>query len=113
MSLNQYNNNLDAVEDSGGENGSNGGDESNVCLHCFTDPCWEQEIEPAMLSLVEVYGGYMANRKLRFKMYSEAVKTIHGTCLGKGVQKELPACVMRLIRRLAPDQSYTGFVQRP
>ena len=112
MSLNQSDNNLDVVvEESGEDAGSGGGDESSFCPHCFVDPCWEEEIVPVMLSLVENYGGYMENRKLRFKMYCEAVKIIHGTCLGKGVRKEFPACVTRLIRRLAPDKSHTGFVQ--
>ena len=111
MSLKQCGNKQDGVEVSGENKGSEGNDEISVCPHCFVDPCWGKEIEPVLLSLVKVYGGMMENRKLRFKMYFEAVKFIHGTCLAKGMRKELPACVTRLIWRLAPDKFYTGFVK--
>ena len=90
---------------------SNNTDDCRVCLHCAVHPCWKEEMEPVMLSLVEIYGGRMENRKLRFKMYSDAVKHIHGPGLGKGVRKQLPECVTRLIRSLAPDTKYTGFVE--
>ena len=58
-----------------------------------------------------VYSGKMENRKLRFKMYYNAVKFIHGTGLGKGVRKQLPGCVTGLIQRLAPDKSHTGYIK--
>ena len=112
MSLNsERDNNQDAVDVIAAEEESAGEDESSVCPHCHLDTCWKEEIEPTLLSLVEIYGGYMENRKVRFKLYSEAVKSIHGTCLGKGVRKQLPGCVTRFIQSLAPDRTYTGFVE--
>ena len=34
-------------------------EQRDVCPHCGADPCWKEEIKPVLLSLVEVYGGYM------------------------------------------------------
>ena len=62
------------------------------------------------LSLLEIYCGRMENRKFRFNMYSDAIEFIHGTGLGKGVRKQFENCVTGLIRGLAPDKPYSGFV---
>ena len=111
MSLKKCTNKQDAVDVSAADQETEGKDECSACPHCLVDPCWEKEIEPMLLSLVEVYSGRMENHKLRFKMYSDAVKFIHGTGLGKGVRKQLPGCVTGLIQRIAPDKSYAGFVE--
>ena len=43
-------------------------------------------------------------------MYSDSVKHIFGTRLGKGVRKRLPNCVTQIIREICPDKEYTGFI---
>ena len=86
-----------------------GTDGCDVCRYCGVDPCWDKELQPMLLSFFEDYGGYMENNKLRYKMYTEAVKIIYGTCLGQRVRKRVPGCVTKSIRRLAPDETYTGF----
>ena len=64
-----------------------------------------------LLSLLEIYCDRVNNQKICFKMYSEAVKLIHGPRLEKGVQERLPACVTSVIKSLPPDDKYTGFVE--
>ena len=67
-------------------------------------------MQPMLLFLLKIHGGRLENKKILFKMYSDTVKFIHGPGIGKGVCKQLPVCVSRFIRRLAPDDKYTGFV---
>ena len=112
MSQKKCDNKQGVVEVSAEEKETEEGYEYSVCLHCLADSCWEKEIEPMLLSVVKVYGGRTEHRKLRFKMYSDAVKFFYGTCFGKGVRKQLPGCVTGLIRRLAPDKSLTLVLSR-
>ena len=109
MSNNESDKKEDELEVPAEDTDGKGTDGNDVCRYCAVDPCWDKELQPMLLSLFENYGGYMENRKLRHKMYTEAVKVIYGTCLGKGVRKQVPFCVTKRIRRLAPDQTYTGF----
>ena len=82
-----------------------------VCKHCNTDPCWSRELESTFQSIMENYGGRMPNSGVRYKMYTQAVQVIFGICLGKGVRKRVPLCVTRVIRSMAPDDVYTGFLE--
>ena len=111
MEGNKTNNKQVDEKDKGKEPKGERKDDCGVCRYCDVDPCWGKEMEPVMISLLKIYGGRLENRKLRFKMYCDAVKHIHGPGLGKGVRKQLPECVTSLIRGFAPDKKYTGFVE--
>ena len=88
-----------------------GAEEDKTCEHCKANCCLAIEMQTMLLSLRKCYGRRSDNKKVRFKMYSDAVKYIHGPGLGKGVHKKLPDCVSRFIRRLATDEKYTGYVE--
>ena len=60
------------------------------------------------VAIMQVYQD-KTHKQLRFKMYTESVKSIHGSGLGVGVSKRIPRCVQKLIRSLAPDNEYTVF----
>ena len=77
----------------------------------MADCCLAEEMQPTLLSILDIYGGRLANRKIRFKMYLDAVKHVHGPDLRKAVRRKLPDYISSLIRRLAPDDKYTGFDQ--
>ena len=83
--------------------------ESDDCKYCDNHPCLADDLKPMLVSIAETYSGIKTNRQLRFIMYGDATKSVHGTGLGKGVRKRLPSCVQSMIRSLAPDDQYTGF----
>ena len=83
------------------------------CKHCGNYPCWEIELGPVLNDMKETYGGWKSNRQIRYLMYTEAVKHIYGTGLGKKVRKKLPLCVSRVIKEMYPDKEYTGFISSP
>ena len=100
---------------SNGRDGDNGSDDSSVeilivCEHCGQYFCAARDLEPTLNSMFDTYNGWKTNRQIRYLMYKEAVRVIHGDGLGKGVRKKLPACVENMIRDLAPDDHYTGFI---
>ena len=105
--------NNNAVEDKevAEEKGVDEEELGRVCKHCNNDPCWSRELEPLLQSIMENYGGRLPNRAVRHKMYTQSVQQIYGICLGKGVRKKVPLCVTRVIRSMAPDDEYTGFLQ--
>ena len=88
-----------------------GGEEkdSENCKFCGNHPCSALELEEMLGSIVETYQGIKSNKQMRYIMYTDSTKYIYGTGLGKGVRKKLPCCVQSLIRKLAPDNHYTGF----
>ena len=61
-------------------------------------------------TLLDSQCDYKTNRQIRFSMYVNSVKTIHGPGLGKGVRKRLSCCLENKIRSMAPDKKYTGFI---
>ena len=63
------------------------------CRYCDNHPCVGDDLKPMFVSIVETYSGIKTNKQMRFIMYSDATKSVHGTCLGKGVRKRLPYCV--------------------
>ena len=83
--------------------------ENDDCKHCDNHPCVTEELKPMLLSILEAYAGIKSNKQIRYLMYTDSVKLIFGTALGKGVRKRLPYCAQSLIRSLAPDKKYTGF----
>ena len=84
---------------------------SEICKFCGNHPCSSLELESMLVSIVETYQDIKSNRQMRYLMYTDSTKYIFGTGLGKGVRKKLPSCVQMLIRKLAPDEHYTGFKQ--
>lgn len=80
------------------------------CSHCGNHPCWSLELEPILASIDETYGSWKTNKQVRYLMYTEAVKHIFGTGLGKKVRKKVPNCVEHLIKKMKPDDVYTGFI---
>ena len=82
---------------------------ANVCNDCGNQPCVVKELEEILLSLFHTYEGWKSKKQIRFRMYSDSIKFLHGPGLGKGVRKKLPSCLQRHIHRLVPDEKYTGF----
>ena len=80
------------------------------CTYCGNHPCFLRELEPLLSSIQDAFGELKTNKQIRFLMYKDSVKVIHGTGLDKGVRKRLPSCVQRHIHKLAPDDKYTGFI---
>ena len=82
------------------------------CRFCDNHPCLSKDLEDQLVSIMETYGGYESNKKVRFRMYSQCITHIHGPGLGKGVRKKLPDCLQNEIKKLAPekDNAYTGFI---
>ena len=101
-------------KDNGGKRKSSDADHDlNVhcdhCDHCDNQPCTVSELDPMLISILQTYEGWKSNKQIRFRMYSDAIKSLHGTGLGKGVRKKLPSCLQRRIHQLVPDKEYTGF----
>ena len=84
-------------------------DVEDGCNHCGNNPCMSVELDPLFQSILQTYGGWKTNKEIRFQMYTDAIKSVYGPGLGKGVRKRHPQCVQDKIRFLAPDQTYTGF----
>ena len=82
----------------------------DICRYCENDPCVSEEHLNMLASLFDTYRDWKTNRQIRFCMYSNCVKAIHGPGLGRGVRKKLPHCLERKIREMAPDEKYTGFI---
>ena len=97
------------VEEEGERGDEGGGEGLEWCRYCGNHPCYVQELDGMLVSIVDTYGGWKTNKQIRFKMYSDSIRFIHGSSLGKGVRKKLPHCVQSRIRSLASDDSYTGF----
>ena len=112
MSVAELDINLSDGENSGGKGNDNVEEKGTVCPYCGNDPCWAVELHPVLMSIKDIYGGRVENKTVRFKMYTESVKSIHGTCLGKGVRKKVPSCVNRHIKSMAPSETYRGFTER-
>jgi hypothetical protein len=83
----------------------------DVCNHCDSEPCVVFELEEMLLSLLECYRDIKTKKQIRFAMYRDSVKHIHGPGLGKGVRKKLPQCLQRKIHSIVPDDKYTGFME--
>ena len=83
------------------------------CPHCANHPCVVREVEPLLVSILEIYGGYRSAKSVRHKMYTDVITHIHGPCLGKGVRRKPPSCVVKVIREMSPDPdgNYKGFVE--
>ena len=83
------------------------------CNYCGNQPCIIKDLEETLISVKETYGDWNSNKNLRFRMYSECIKHIHGPGLGKGIRKKLPQCLQNEIRLMAPDEDniYTGFIE--
>ena len=79
------------------------------CRFCNNHPCVLEELEPVFQSMMENYAGYKPNKAVRYSMYTETIRVIHGPCLGRKVRKRVPQCVEERIRSLLPDKTYTGF----
>ena len=84
-------------------------DDPANCRYCNNHPCVLEEVEPVLEGLMLNYSTIKTNKQLRYTMYTESVRTIHGSCLGKGIRKKVPKCVDKRIKDLAPDKTYTGF----
>ena len=80
------------------------------CPHCGNHPCVVKELEEMFVSILETYSGWKTNKQIRYKMYGDAIIHIHGHCLGKGNRKKLPACVENTVKKMCPDDNYTGFI---
>ena len=86
-------------------------EDTDECPHCDSDPCVAKEMYPNFLTISTIFCDTKSNKQMRFQMYKEATKFIHGPGLGKGVRRKLPACVECMIRDIAPDESYKGYVE--
>ena len=95
--------------DEGKKNEGQEEEDNKNCKFCGNHPCSALELEEMLGSIVETYQGIKSNKQMRYIMYTDSTKYIFGTGLGKGVRKKLPFCVQSLIRKLAPDNHYTGF----
>ena len=84
-------------------------DTNEQCIHCGNQPCLVPELETMLMSILDTYEGWKSKKQIRFRMYSDTIKFLHGPGLGKGVRKKLPSCLQRRIHKLVPDDSYTGF----
>ena len=80
------------------------------CIHCGNQPCVVTELEPMFTSILQTYGDIKSNKQIRFQMYSDTIRYIHGPGLGKGVRKKPPHCVVKTIHSMAPSDKYTGFI---
>ena len=76
----------DQEQDDSVEKGSDG-DVLVECIHCGNQPCVAIELEPMLLSILETYQDIKTKRQIRFQMYTDTIRYIHGPELGKGVRK--------------------------
>ena len=81
---------------------------SDYCEFCESDPCVIVDLQEVLSSILNSYRDDKTNKQIRFMMYRDSVRFIHGS-LGKGVRKKLPACVQAKIHSMVPDEVYTGF----
>ena len=81
------------------------------CKYCGDNPCCFIELKPHLMSMLLIHGETKTNNQMRYYMYTEMTKFIHGPGLGKGVRRKLPHCMEQAIKSLAPDKDkkYTGF----
>ena len=66
-----------------------------------------------LVSVLETYGEIKSKKQIRFQMYSDTIRYIHGPGLVKGVRKKPPNCVVKTIHVMAPSEKYTGFIDKP
>ena len=90
---------------------SHSNNEDTTCTECGNHPCVVLDMEEMLISILQTYEGWKSKKQIRFRMYSDAIKVLHGPGLGKGVRKKLPSCLQRRVHCLVPDEMYTGFKQ--
>ena len=90
---------------------TSGDEDNNECPQCESDPCVAKVLYPNFLTINTIFGDTKTNKQMRFHMYKEATKFVHGPGLGKGVRRKLPTCVESMIRDIAPDDCYKGFLE--
>ena len=54
----QFDNKQDLVKDSSAEGNEDGTEKDKACKHCGADCCVAVEMQPMLLSLLEIYGTY-------------------------------------------------------
>jgi hypothetical protein len=93
-------------------------DDHQHCNLCCNSPCLLEEGLYEELALAYELGldpdfTFLTNKEIRFRLYRHATSWIHGY-LGKDNRIELPQCVTKEIRHLAPESSglYIGFKKR-
>ena len=72
-------------------------EEEKVCVLCGNQPCFSVELQPILSSILEVHKDWCTNKQVRYKMYTDLIRFIHGSSLGKGVRKKTPPCIQKLI----------------
>jgi hypothetical protein len=88
----------------------------SFCPYCEQDPCCLQDGLYDALTAYEEFireadtEEKLTNKEVRFQLYREAIRHIHGH-MGKGRRVKLLLCVETEIRDLAPegDRNYVGF----
>ena len=78
------------------------------CSHCVNNPCISVALDPLFQSILKTYGWWKKNKEICFHMHSDAIKSVYGPGIEKGVRKRHPQCVHDKIRSLAPDKTYMG-----
>ena len=82
---------------------------SDYCSFCEIDPCIITELDDMLNEILMEYRDSKKNRQIRYIMYTESIRYIHGY-LRKGNRKKVPKCLEKRIHSLAPDKEYTGFI---
>ena len=67
------------------------------------------ELKDRLNAILMAYHDSKTNKQIRYCMYTDSVKQMHGY-LGKGTRKKVPKCLEKRIHSLAPDKEYTGFI---
>ena len=83
--------------------------ETDYCSICESDPCIISELDDMLNEILIEYRDTKTNREIRYCMYTDSIRYIHGY-LGKGNRKKVPKCLEKRIHSLAPDEEYTGFI---
>ena len=71
------------------ESGDNNTYEDNTCRHCDNHPCVTVELNPVLQSILDTYRDIKTNRQIRYMMYTDSIRYIHGHSLGPDVRKKL------------------------
>lgn len=95
------------------EHASNGKVQPKViCEYCKENPCVMEVHYDHLMEVGEFEESLQRkNKEVRFKLYREATRLLHGY-LGRQVRKELPGCVVRDIHDAYPEPNsgeYVGF----
>ena len=89
---------------------------SYVCPGCGKAPCILLNILEGLTehsTYLLQYHPTNTNAHSRKELYKKATQMLHG-CLGKGVRRQLPACIVEEIRKWYPDKDneYMGYKKK-